>query len=205
MSFETWITYVTTVFFFLLSPGISHIFMLATSLSYGFKKSIATGAGDLSAHVWQTVVASAGLVSIIYTFQDVFILIKWIGVVFLIHLAIKQFKKKDLVTQQNINKNISAKKLYMNGFLLSSSNPKAVVFFAALFPLFVDVSQPTLIQFFILGLTYIVIDGLFLLFYGLFSSWCNKKFKHHINRYINKISGSLLIVSALFLAFKEIK
>ena len=89
MTLDTWFLYVTTVFFFLLSPGPSHIFMLSTSLSYGFKRSIATGAGDLSAHVWQTAIASLGLVSLIYTFADLFIVIKWLGVLFLIYLAIK--------------------------------------------------------------------------------------------------------------------
>lgn len=205
MSQETWFLYVTTVFFFLLSPGPSHIYMLSTSLSYGFKKSIATGAGDLSAHVWQTVVASVGLVSLIYTFQELFIVIKWMGVAFLIYLAIKQLRKKDYSSQSKNISNITAKKLYLNGFLMSSSNPKAVIFFAALFPLFVDTTAPTGNQFFILGLTYIVIDGLFLLFYGYFASWCNNKFGNHIDRYLNKISGGLLFVSALLLALKDMK
>jgi homoserine/homoserine lactone efflux protein len=70
MTFGAWTTYVTTVFIFLLSPGPSHIFMLSTSLSYGFDKSWATGAGDLTAHLWQTAVASIDLVSFIYAFQD---------------------------------------------------------------------------------------------------------------------------------------
>ncbi len=205
MSLDTWLLYVTTVFFFLLSPGPSHIYMLSTSLSFGFKKSIATGAGDLSAHVWQTAVASLGLVSFIYTFQDMFIVIKWLGVLFLVYLAIKQFLKKDINIKDDKDKSISAKKLYLNGFLMSSSNPKAVVFFAALFPLFVDPSQPTIIQFFILGLTYIIIDGIFLLFYGYFASWSKEKFGAHINMYLNKISGSLLLISALLLALKDIK
>lgn len=205
MLFETWLLYISTVFFFLLSPGPSHIFMLSTSFSHGFKKSIATGAGDLSAHVWQTAVASAGLVSLIYTFQDLFIVIKWFGVIFLIYLAVKQFMKKDVNIKNDKNLDVSAKRLYLNGFLMSSSNPKAVIFFAALFPLFVDVTQPTMIQFFILGLTYIVIDGMFLLFYGYFAAWSKEKFGEHINMYLNKISGGLLLSSAFLLALKDIK
>lgn len=205
MTLDTWILYVTTLFFFLLSPGPSHIYMLSTSLSFGFKNSLATGAGDLSAHIWQTTVASAGLVSLIYTFQDFFIVVKWIGVSFLIYLAYKQLRKKPLNLDNRVDPTISAKRLYLNGFFMSSSNPKAVIFFAALFPLFVDPTQPTMIQFFILGLTYIVIDAAFLLFYGYFASWSKKRLGERINIYLNKISGGLLLASALLLALKDMK
>ena len=98
MTLENWIAYCVTVFIFLVSPGPSHLFMLSKSLSHGFGKSWATGAGDLTAHLWQIGIASIGLVSFIYTFQNFFIIIKWAGVIFLIYLGIKQFSKKSPFT-----------------------------------------------------------------------------------------------------------
>ena len=204
MPLETWIAYIATVFIFLVSPGPSHFFMLSKSLSHGFDKSWATGAGDLTAHLWQTGVASIGLVSFIYAFQNFFIIIKWTGVLFLIYLGIKQFRKKSPFTEYAKGKFISRKTLFWQGFLMSSSNPKAVVFFAALFPQFIDTSKPTAIQFAILGLTYIVIDGCFLSFYGYFADWCVTRFKKHLDKYLHKFSGSLLIGSAVMLGFKDI-
>ena len=94
MTLENWTTYVITVFIFLLSPGPSHIFMLSTSLSHGFGRSWASGAGDLTGHVWQITAAAIGLVSFMYAFQNFFVIIKWSGVVFLIYLGISQFRKK---------------------------------------------------------------------------------------------------------------
>ena len=205
MTLENWIAYIITVFIFLVSPGPSHLFMLSKSLSHGFGKSWATGAGDLTAHVWQTLVASMGLVSIIYTFQSFFIAIKWAGVLFLIYLGIKQFNKTSPFTEF-AKENIASKKtLYLQGFLMSSSNPKAVVFFAALFPQFINISEPTEIQFVILGATYIFIDGCFLIFYGYSADWCMSRFEKHIDKYLNKFSGSLLIGSAVMLGLKDIK
>ncbi|MEE9524608.1 MAG: LysE family transporter, partial [Thermodesulfovibrionales bacterium] len=88
MTIEIWLAYVTTVFIFLVSPGPSHIFMLSTSLSSGFNKSWASAVGDLTGHIWQIIVASIGLVSFIYVFQNFFIIVKWLGVAFLIYLGI---------------------------------------------------------------------------------------------------------------------
>ncbi|MEL6181908.1 MAG: LysE family transporter, partial [Myxococcota bacterium] len=60
----------------------------------------------------------------------------------------------------------SRKALWLQGFVTSAANPKAVVFFAALFPQFIDPALPFAAQFAILSLTYLVLDGLFLTAYG---------------------------------------
>ena len=205
MTLENWIAYIITVFIFLVSPGPSHLFMLSKSLSHGFDKSWATGAGDLTAHLWQIGVASIGLVSFIYAFRHFFIIIKWAGVLFLIYLGIKQFRKKSPFTEYAKESATRKKTLFLQGFLMSSSNPKAVVFFAALFPQFVNTSEPTVIQFAILGTTYIIIDGCFLIFYGHFADWCKTRFEKHIDKYLNRFSGSLLIGTAVLLGLKDIK
>jgi threonine/homoserine/homoserine lactone efflux protein len=123
MSLEAWIAYFVTVFIFLVSPGPSHLFMLSKSLSHGFDKSWATGAGDLTAHIWQIGVASLGLVSFIYAFQNFFIIIKWAGVLFLIYLGTKQFRKKSPFTEYSKENVISRKKLFWQGFLMLSCQP----------------------------------------------------------------------------------
>ena len=205
MTLESWLAYVATVFIFLVSPGPSHLFMLSTTLSGGFKKSWATGAGDLSAHLWQIAAASIGLVSFIYAFQDLFIIIKWAGVAFLIYLGISQFKKKSASIIRSQYSRHSLASYYWRGFLTSSANPKAVVFFAALFPQFINTAAPTTHQFAILGLTYIAIDACFLMFYGYSADWLSNRFEKHIDKYLNRLSGSLLICSAMLLGLKDIK
>jgi threonine/homoserine/homoserine lactone efflux protein len=164
-----------------------------------------TGAGDLSAHLWQITAASIGLVSFIYAFQDLFVVIKWAGVAFLIYLGVIQFKKKTTSINRSRDHGHSLRLFYWRGFVTSSANPKAVVFFAALFPQFINTTEPTAHQFAILGLTYIVIDGCFLMFYGYFADWLSNRFEKHIDIYLNKISGSLLVGSAILLGLKDVK
>lgn len=205
MTFDSWITYVTTVFIFLVSPGPSHLFMLSTSLTNGFGKSWATGVGDLSAHLWQITVASIGLVSFMYVFQNFFIIVKWAGVAFLIYLGVGQLRKKSSIATRAGGNEQRRTLLFWKGFVTSSANPKAVVFFAALFPQFINPSAPTAHQFAIMGATYMMIDGCFLMFYGYFADWISIRFEKHIDKYLNKISGSLLICSAILLGLKDIR
>jgi threonine/homoserine/homoserine lactone efflux protein len=204
MTFESWFTYVVTVLIFLVSPGPSHIFMLSKSMANGFERSWAVAAGDLTAHLWQIAAASLGLVSLIYAFKELFMVIKWAGVLFLVYLGVRQFMRKSSLNGAGGEVPASRRTLFLQGFAMSSSNPKAVVFFAALFPQFINTSQPASIQFAILGATYIFIDGCFLAFYGNFADWCQRRFERYLHRYLNRFAGTLMIVSAIMLGLKDV-
>lgn len=195
----------TTVLILMSTPGPSHLLMLSNSLGNGFNRSLATAAGDLSANILQMTVASLGVVSLIYSSQSFFSIVKWAGVAYLIYLGVAKFRKR-------LDSSIAAKRsdrtlgsLYWQGFLTSAANPKAVIFFAALFPQFLNPAAPTAKQFAILGATYIVIDACFLAIYGGFAGWIESRFRHHVGRHLNQISGTLLVVAAILLGVKDIK
>lgn len=198
--------YLATVLLFMLSPGPSHLLMISVGISDGFKKSLATAAGDLSANIIQIILAGFGLAAIITSFQYGFTAIKWAGVAYLVWIGIKtiytSFKKE---TSLDAKQSSSVLNLYMRGFITSAANPKAVIFFAALFPQFIDPNQPLALQVLVLGATYIVIDGIFLTFYGLSSSWLTQKLQSKYHRLINRISGFCLILTAIFLGLKKIE
>ncbi len=203
MSFEIWLIYLGTIIAMMSTPGPSHILMLSNSLGHGFKKSIYTAFGDLSANFLQMIAASIGLVSVLQKSQQVFIYIKWAGVVYLMYLGLKLIFSKSKVLDENQNIPRSEKSLYWQGFITSAVNPKAVIFFAALFPQFIIPSEPLLPQFIILSLTYLIIDGLYLSFYGKFAEFFAKKMNSTIGKYFNQISGSLFIGAAIVLGLKD--
>lgn len=204
MNIEMWLTFVVTVLVFMSTPGPSHLLMLSNSIQNGFKKSLATAAGDLSANFLQMIAASIGLVSLIQNAQEFFVYVKWLGVVYLFYIGVKLFFSKTALSNEHSSTSRSAKSLFWEGFMTSAVNPKAVIFFAALFPQFINPGQPLLIQFVILSLSYLVIDGLFLCFYGKFSELFTKKLSSAYGQYFNKISGSFLIGAAVLLGLKDI-
>lgn len=197
MNIAIWLLYLGTVLAFMSTPGPSHILMLSNSLGNGFRKSIATALGDLSANFLQMLAASIGLASILQSSQQTFTIIKWAGVCYLAYLGIKLI----LSNKSNLEAATlrSTKALYWQGFITSAANPKAVVFFAALFPQFISASEPLVPQFIALSLTYLVIDGMFLCFYGKFAEYFARTFKSYVGRYFNKISGTLFIAAAVLL------
>ena len=90
--------------------------------------------------------------------------IKWAGVVYLIWLGLRMIQRASHAEYivGGLESAVSLKTLWMQGFITSAANPKAVVFFAALFPQFVEGGRPFWPQFLILSATCIVMDGCFL-------------------------------------------
>ena len=205
MSTELWLAYVTTVLILMSTPGPSHLLMLSNSLGNGFNRSLATAGGDLSANIVQMTVASLGLVSLIHSSQEFFVVIKWTGVSYLIFMGVMKFRKRFDPSVAVLSRIRTLRSLYWQGFMTSAANPKAVVFFAALFPQFVNPALQTGKQLVIMGVTYLVIDACFITIYGGFAGWIESRFRHQVGHHMNQISGALLVGAAILLGLKEIK
>jgi len=206
MPFDTWTLYVLTVLALMSTPGPSQLLMLTNSGVHGFSRSLATAAGDLSANALQMLAAGLGLAAIIAASATALTAIKWAGVAYLIWLGVRMIRraKPDETAAEERQKRASLKTLWLQGFFTSAANPKAVVFFAALFPQFIAADAPFWPQFLILSATYIVMDGLFLSAYGLGSNWIVKRFKGKARVWVERIGGGFMIGAALLLGLKSI-
>ncbi len=204
MTTETWILYVGTVLLFMSTPGPSHLLMLSVSMANGFQRSLATAAGDLSANAIQILLAGLGLAALVTSSYYGFAVIKWAGVAYLVWVGLRQilasWKRQG---DESAVPPASLKTLWLRGFVTSAANPKAVVFFAALFPQFLDPTKPLAAQIAILGLTYIVIDGLFLAMYGRGASWLATKIRGRYRPWVDRAAGASLIAAAVLLGLRS--
>lgn len=204
MTLETWLLYIGTILLFMSTPGPSHLLMISVSMSNGFSRSLATAAGDLSANAIQILLAGFGLAAIVMSSRYGFAVVKWLGVAYLAWIGIKtivaSFKAQG---ETRACPKASLKTLWLRGFITSAANPKAVVFFAALFPQFIDSQQPVLSQILVLGSTYIIVDGMFLASYGKGASWIAEKISNHSKIWIERVSGVGLVITAILLGLRS--
>ena len=206
MTFEVWIIYVATVLAFMSTPGPSQLLMLSNSGTHGFRRALSTAAGDLTANALQMLAAGLGLAALIAASGAALSIIKWAGVVYLLWLGVRMIlraKPNDPTLGEN-QKLVSLRNLWLQGFFTSAANPKAVVFFAALFPQFITADHPFWPQLLILSATYIVIDGFFLSVYGFSASWIASRFKGKAKVWIERLGGSFMIGAAVLLGLKTV-
>ena len=88
MTMQIWLTYIVTVLVLMSTPGPSQLLMLSNSASHGFRRSLATAAGDLSANALQMLASGLGLAVIIAASGQALLVIKWLGVAYLIWLGL---------------------------------------------------------------------------------------------------------------------
>ncbi len=206
MSIENYLLYLAAVgVFFATPPDTSQLLIISNSIRYGLKHSKWTIAGDLSANCLQMTAAAFGLAAVIASSATAFIIVKWLGVFYLAWIGLKLFLSSHASTDLSEPSSKNKVRLYKQGFFTSLANPFAVAFFAALFPQFIDTSSAILPQLIILGSTYIIVDGLILFAWGVAGIQATKRLKMFNFSLINKVSGTLMILAAGFLALKDIE
>jgi len=204
MTLEAYLVYLAAVaVFFATPPDTSQLLIISNSIRHGLRRSTFTIAGDLFANCLQMTAAAFGLATIIATSAFAFVWIKWIGVAYLAWIGVQLILAKPQnpkVAQSSTNTSFW---LFKQGFFTSMANPFAIVFFAALFPQFIDPAAPILPQLLILGITYILIDGAILLCWGTLGTKAATALKMHSLAKVNKVCGGLMIAAAGLLAVKD--
>jgi len=206
MSYEIWLTYLATLLAFMITPGPSHLLMLSNSMTHGVRRSLATAAGDLTANTFQMIAAGLGLAAILVASQYALSIVKWAGVAYLIWMGVRMWRHAgNADVGADAARSASLKVLWGQGFLTSAANPKAVVFFAALFPQFIDPGQPFVPQFLALSVTYLVVDGAFLASYGICAGWLASRLKGNATALVRRIGSVFLIGAAVMLGLKTLR
>ena len=205
MNIETYISYLVVVLvFFATPPDTSQLLVISNSLRHGVKKTTATIAGDLTANMLQMTAAAFGLAAVISVSAEFFQIVKWLGVVYLIYVGASLIIKKAKPEEKGQSISGHRRQLFQQGFFTSSANPFAITFFAALFPQFINSSESILPQLIMLGGTYIIIDGVVLLLWGALAVKAFSKLKFVTSEWLNRISGALMILAAIYLASNDI-
>ena len=186
------------ILFLFITPGTPRIVIISYSMNYGVQKCIWTALGDVTANFIQATLVIFVIGSFFSDNPTFLNIIKWIGVIFLLYLAYDIYKSSPKEIDSEIITSKSFFSFFKDGFLVAGTSPKAWLFFPLIFPQFIDFNSNYIVQFFILIITYVVLDFLSLIGYALLAQklilWINANPKT-----INTISASVLIFIALII------
>jgi homoserine/homoserine lactone efflux protein len=198
---ENYLIFLQIIIFMFITPGAPRVLIMSQSLNYGFRKSLWTAFGDISANSLQMVLVLFGLAALLKLFPDIVIYFKWSGIAYLLYIAYGYIKLKSNINISNEIKPKSISTLYIDGFLIAFLSPKATVFFATVFPTFLVAGPNYYEHFFILLITYISLDFLKLAIYSGIARVIADKLKANLSL-INYISAGALVIIAIIIAVK---
>ena len=194
-----YIIFLQIILFLFISPGPPRVVIVSHTLNYGFNRSVWTAFGDISANTIQAILVVFLIGSFLSDNPQVLYYLKWAGIFYIVYLAydtftskIRSFNSKD----QHLKSPLS---FYKDGLLVAGLSPKALLFFGTIFPTFINFKSNIISQFVILLITYVVLDFLTLMIYGLaaekISVWLRSNPK-----LLNTISACVLLILAVYIA-----
>lgn len=201
MELSTWLLFLSIALVAIISPGPAVLLSITNSLTHGFTESVFSSLGNITGIFVVSSTAVLGLGAVLRASTILFTALKTCGAIYLIYLGIRQWKSKHNILKESIETskyNHGKRKSFVQGVLVAISNPKAILFFTALFPQFIDLSKPIMIQFIILTSTFMFFSFLILVGYAL-SAHSAKGWFAKGNRaiWLNRISGTIFIIFGL--------
>ncbi len=182
-------------------PGPAAIAIAAQGAGNGYKRAAFGTLGVASANAVYFILSAMGIASLLIASTFVFNVIKWVGVAYLVYLGLSAIFSKTGGIQFPTGKLQSAFSLFGKGFLVEFANPKALLYFAAILPQFLDVSKPILSQILLMGGTTVVLD---LIAYSLYAYAGDRltsgSVKEWIVRLINRVAGGALLLAGARMA-----
>lgn len=197
---ENYLLFLQIIIVMFVTPGGPRVLIMSQSINYGFGKSLWTAFGDVTANCIQMLLVLFGLGALLKIFPDIVIVFKWVGVSYLLYVAYGFYKSKaniDINTGKQVKSNIL---LFRDGFFIAFFSPKAVIFFAAVFPTFLT-GENYMTHFVVMLISYVVLDFLTLAIYSKVAEKIIDQLKSN-PKTLNYVSAAALIVIAIFIAFK---
>ena len=159
MSLATYLLYVAAVALLIVTPGPTMLMCMTNALNHGPRRAMTSVAGSVSAVLCVMLLSAMGLGALLATSETAFVVAKSIGAAYLVWLGIKTFRSAAPALQADTAPPAKVgRSFYLQGFLVGASTPKAVLFFAAFFPQFLNPSAPMAPQIAVLALTFMAFE-----------------------------------------------
>ena len=196
---ETWSLFFLTETALCLTPGPAVLFVLSQGLGGGAAASIRANLGILTGNAFYFLLSATGLGAILLASYDLFFCIKWVGAAYLIWLGIRALRTTGTVLAAESSP--ASGRVFARAFAVQAANPKAIVFFTALLPQFIDPAGNVPFQIAILALTSIAVEFSVLAMYGTFASRLSRVARQpRVMALFERTAGLLLIGAGLRMA-----
>ena len=186
-----------------MSPGPSMALIIRNSIKFGRVSGLLSSIGHAIGIGIYAAISIAGLQLILISNIIIFNTIQFCGSIFLLILGVLFLKKSD----ENLSIEDEQKSLnsFIQGFAISILNPKILIWFAAIFSQFIEVSSTSLTKFMMVFIAS-SIDGIwYIILTIIVTSFGLKKFIENNTKTIQNISGLVLILISLIILYQTLR
>ena len=197
MDWHVWVTYFAAMWVIALSPGSGAVLSMSHGLSYGVRRTTPTILGLQLGLAVVFLVAGLGVGALLLASAKAFLVVKVLGAAYLIWLGWRQWRAPvaaDAATGHASESAMSVRQRVLRGFLTNVTNPKGIVFMAAVLPQFINPAKPLALQLAILLATTLAVDVIVMHGYAWLASRLQALLRSaRARRNQNRVFGSVLM------------
>ena len=185
-----------------MMPGINMTYAMSVGMSFGYKHSFFVMAGQLLAITFVSFSCMLGVGAVLHRFEYAFKALNIIAGLYMLYLGVMLFFGKGELSITNVSNLPSKKQMFINGLIVSISNPKAWIFFSALLPTFLDKDDPfSLTRMCVITVTLVFIEFLALNIYALGGAMLKKFLQTHL-RLLEICTAIIVCTIGILLLFR---
>ena len=189
-------------------PGPDSLLIMTRSATQGWRAGSAAALGIVTGTFVHIFAAALGLSAILATSAAAFTVVKLLGAVYILYLAVGMLlsKRSDGVEKQLVIAPLPLRRIYGQGILTNVLNPKVALFFLAFVPQFIDANAPhKALAFLILGAIFNINGMLWCHALALFTAQARARLKPNpaVTQWLNRATGGLFVWLGVKLALAK--
>ncbi len=195
MNLQLYLAFCVTIAILIAVPGPIVSMIVANALSEGAGAGVTTAVGAGIGNAILLGAAAAGIGVSVARLSALFAVVRWTGAVYLIWLGVRIWRShRGRSIELWVQARRRSRTLFLQGFWVALTNPKAIVFYLAFLPQFIDPHRPVGPQLLVLSATMILLglcsDVLYALLAGRARTWLATPARRRLH---DRITGSVLI------------
>lgn len=198
MSFEAWLAFCLTETVLSFTPGPAVLFVVSVALARGSRPGLAAALGILAANALYFALSATGIAALILASGRLFTALKWIGAGYLVWLGLRMLFARGAAAAAPTPERVQ--RAFARGLVVQGANPKALVFFVALLPQFIDARAPVGPQLLLLGVSSVLIEFCVLALYVVFAVRARRLAGARLAGPLERVGGGFLVAAGARLA-----
>ena len=159
MAWHTWLIYLVAAVGLSLTPGPNSLLALTNGALHGHRRTLWTVAGGALGFVAVIALSMLGIGALLQASASALLVLKWVGGAYLVWLGIQLWRAPPLRLLPSANAPLArSSMLFRQGLFAAVSNPKALLFYGAFLPQFLDPARSLWLQFAVMAGTFAVIE-----------------------------------------------
>ena len=205
MSLEMWLAFAIAAEIILVIPGPTIILVVSQAITHGRPSVMPLVAGVLAGDFTAMTLSLLGLGAVLSASATLFIVLKWIGALYLIYLGVRLWRTAPADGSPAATpRESSAGSLFKGAYIVTALNPKSIAFFVAFLPQFISHQTATLPQLLIMGATFLTMATINAALYAIFAGHLRDTMRQaRVRKILDRCGGSALIGAGVLTAAME--